>query len=270
MTPDLSKRGKYILCTGFSFATLGTVQATPMLIALGGIILFALLATLIHFYSVAIFLRRQKVELTWWVPPADLPGGTLVVERPFHLHIALRNHSNQTLRLNHLHIVAHSTLEIPDDIRVLLKADTQVEITAEIRPHSAGYRVLHGAILFFEDRFALFTIRAFFPNSAALKVFPRQYSGRALSAIRPNVLRERIGLHTVKRRGVAGDLRELRDHFPGDPFKLIAWKASARKRKLIVRDLATSTALHSPAKSRHSASVQTPSMKTIMQRPGNS
>ena len=36
------------------------------------------------------------------------------------------------------------------------------------------------------------------------------------------------------------------------------------------RDLARFTASHSPAKLRHSESVQTPSMKMIMQRPGNS
>ena len=32
------------------------------------------------------------------------------------------------------------------------------------------------------------------------------------------------------------ELRELRDHQPGDPFKRIAWKASARHGTLLVRD----------------------------------
>jgi uncharacterized protein (DUF58 family) len=36
---------------------------------------------------------------------------------------------------------------------------------------------------------------------------------------------------------VAGELRELREHSHGDPFKFIAWKATARRGQLMVRDL---------------------------------
>ena len=32
-------------------------------------------------------------------------------------------------------------------------------------------------------------------------------------------------------------MRELRDHVPGDPFKRIAWKASARRGRLLVREM---------------------------------
>jgi uncharacterized protein (DUF58 family) len=48
---------------------------------------------------------------------------------------------------------------------------------------------------------------------------------------------ERLGLHALRHRGLGGDLRELREHRPGDPFKQIAWKATARTGKLMVRDL---------------------------------
>nr|MBA3453201.1 DUF58 domain-containing protein [Deltaproteobacteria bacterium] len=38
-------------------------------------------------------------------------------------------------------------------------------------------------------------------------------------------------------RGLSGELRELREHSHGDPFKFIAWKATARRGQLMVRDL---------------------------------
>jgi uncharacterized protein (DUF58 family) len=50
-------------------------------------------------------------------------------------------------------------------------------------------------------------------------------------------LHEQVGLHHVRRRGLAGELRELREHAHGDPFKFIAWKATARRGQLMVRDL---------------------------------
>src|SRR5207302_1946161 len=37
--------------------------------------------------------------------------------------------------------------------------------------------------------------------------------------------------------GEGDEIRELRDHVSGDPFKRIAWKASARRGRLIVRDM---------------------------------
>jgi uncharacterized protein (DUF58 family) len=74
----------------------------------------------------------------------------------------------------------------------------------------------------------------------ALKVFPTQADLRS-QALRPKggALHEQVGLHHVRRRGLAGELREIRDHAHGDSFKYIAWKATARQRKLMVRDLET-------------------------------
>jgi hypothetical protein len=48
---------------------------------------------------------------------------------------------------------------------------------------------------------------------------------------------ERVGPHFVHRRGVSGELREVREHSHGDPFKFIAWKATARRQQLMVREL---------------------------------
>ena len=35
----------------------------------------------------------------------------------------------------------------------------------------------------------------------------------------------------------ADEIRELRDHAPGDPLKRVAWKASARRGRLLVREM---------------------------------
>ncbi len=53
-----------------------------------------LLALYLAFYPTAILLRRKKIELSWWVPPGDQPGGALGADRPFQLHLAFRNHGS--------------------------------------------------------------------------------------------------------------------------------------------------------------------------------
>jgi uncharacterized protein (DUF58 family) len=69
-------------------------------------------------------------------------------------------------------------------------------------------------------------------------VFPRGLAMRG-QPLRggAGALHEQVGLHRVRRRGLAGELRELREHSHGDPFKFIAWKATARRGQLMVRDL---------------------------------
>jgi uncharacterized protein (DUF58 family) len=45
------------------------------------------------------------------------------------------------------------------------------------------------------------------------------------------------GIHRLRRAGSGSELLDLRDYRPGDPPKRIAWKASARRDKLITREL---------------------------------
>lgn len=241
MTPALAKRGKLALASGCSFILVGAIYNAPPLVALGGVIVCALLTAYLWFFPTAILLRRRKIELSWWVPPGDQAGGALSCERPFDLHVALRNHGGRALRVLNVTIVGHSSLELPTHLEALVPAGTQVEVVGDARAHSAGYHVLHGAVMVFGDILGLFDLRAYFPNPIAIKVFPRQAGLRGSAAMRPKggALHERVGLHHVRRRGLAGELREIREHSHGDPFKFIAWKATARRRKLMVRDLET-------------------------------
>jgi uncharacterized protein (DUF58 family) len=44
------------------------------------------------------------------------------------------------------------------------------------------------------------------------------------------------GIHRLRRPGSGGELLDLRDYRPGDPPKMIAWKASARRDRLITKE----------------------------------
>lgn len=240
MTPVLALRGRLIAAAGALFVAAGALHpgAWP-LISLGTIIVSAVMTAYLFFYPTAIFLRRRKVELAWWVPPGDQPGGALTVEIPFSLYIALRNRGQRVLRVADMKILAGSGLTVPDELKARVPAGHEVEVTATLRAQACGMWVLHGALLTFGDPLGLFEVRAYFPSPISLKVFPKLATPRAEMLIRPQVgaLHERVGVHTIRRRGLAGELREIRDHAHGDPFKRIAWKATARRRRLMVREL---------------------------------
>jgi uncharacterized protein (DUF58 family) len=236
--PRLSTRGKLLLGTALLFLIVGAIHGSPPLVALAGTVLSVLLALYLMFYPTAILLRRKKIELSWWVPPGDQPGGALAVERPFLLHLAFRNHGSRRLRILSTHVLGASGLGIDERPSATVNRGQQVEVTTTIKPMTAGYHVLHGAALTFGDALALFDIEAFFPNPIAIKVFPRTLAlrGQPVRSV-GGALHEQVGLHHVRRRGLSGELRELREHSHGDPFKFIAWKATARRGQLMVRDL---------------------------------
>ncbi len=238
MIPRLATRGKLILGTALLFLLVGALHGAPPLVALAGAILSVLLALYLGFYPTAILLRRKKIELSWWVPPGDQPGGALGADRPFQLHLAFRNHGSRQLRILSTNILAGSGLQIDERPSATVRRGQQVEITTAVKPLAAGHQVLHGAALTFGDALGLFDIEAFFPNPIAVKVFPRTLAlrGAPVRAV-GGALHEQVGLHHVRRRGLSGELRELREHSHGDPFKFIAWKATARRGKLMVRDL---------------------------------
>ena len=113
MIPRLATRGKLVLATALLFMVVGALHGAPPLVGLSGSILTILLALYLGFYPTAILLRRKKIELSWWVPPGDQPGGALAAERLFQLHLAFRNHGSRKLRILSTQILSASGLSIP-------------------------------------------------------------------------------------------------------------------------------------------------------------
>ncbi len=238
MIPILTRRGAFVLASGAVFVLVGSLRSAPPLVALGAVVISALLCSYLWFFPIAILLRRKKVELSWWVPPGEQAGGALTVDSPFSLHLAFRNHGIRTLRILRVRILGTRALDLPTELEATVVPGRQVEVIGEGRSHAAGYQVLHGAVLRFGDALGLMDIRAYFPNPLAIKVFPQQLA-MASRGLRPQLVasQDQLGQNHVRRRGVSGELREIREHTSGDSFKYIAWKSTARRRKLMVRDL---------------------------------
>lgn len=81
---------------------------------------------------------------------------------------------------------------------------------------------------------ALYEAPLMFANPLGVEVVPaplRRNFGRSGGASASTGRRA-----NARRRGRGDELRELREHVPGDAFKRIAWKPSARRGKLVVRE----------------------------------
>jgi uncharacterized protein (DUF58 family) len=128
-----------------------------------------------------------------------------------------------------------------------IKGDVEAEGTlAREKPLRMQYR-MHcrsaGAVRFegvgvqFFDLAGLFYQEIFVAAPQAFRVLPplADIKGHAPAAKRHNLL-PLFGIHRHRRPGSGSELLDLRDYFPGDPPKTIAWKASARRDKLMTKE----------------------------------
>ncbi|MBM4341845.1 MAG: DUF58 domain-containing protein [Deltaproteobacteria bacterium] len=87
------------------------------------------------------------------------------------------------------------------------------------------------------DPNGLVQAHVFLPAPCELAVLPRSLpiDLRSVAETRRMSPRSGHGQRPDKVPGTGDDLRELREHVPGDPFKHIAWKASAARGRLMAR-----------------------------------
>ena len=187
-------------------------------------------------------LRRSRVELSWWVGharPGQI-GAQVVAGASFEVRCAVLNRSAQTLVLCDLLPV------LPEGVSVLQGAGTSVVVPAHTRAE-IGFRlvakmasrvVIQGLAVTVPGPLSLFSAPLYFPSPLVLKALPRAAAlpGR-LDSRSAEVSVERAGMTRLRRRGAGTELYEIREHLPGDPFKRIAWKASARAGTLLVREV---------------------------------
>jgi uncharacterized protein (DUF58 family) len=121
-------------------------------------------------------------------------------------------------------------LEVPPRART--------EFSFRLVADAAGRVVLHGLAVTLRGPFGLFEVPLYFPNPLAVKVLPAAAaSQRGAARTVTGLPLERSGTTRLRRPGGGTELRELREMLPGDSFKSIAWRPSARAGKLLVREV---------------------------------
>lgn len=117
-----------------------------------------------------------------------------------------------------------------------LRPEQSAEIEYELRSASAGMFRFEGVEARVTDLAGLFYRRVFFRAPLDVLVLPpltddegKQRADKRFNTLPPP------GLHRLRRPGGGGELLDLREYVPGDPPKMIAWKASARRDVLITK-----------------------------------
>jgi uncharacterized protein (DUF58 family) len=120
----------------------------------------------------------------------------------------------------------------------LLRPFVTVRWRGSLQTLEAGLYQLPGLSVELFSPSGLFHAFVFIENKMKLNVYPNVFGIHVARPSKKSLNRLlQLGLHRYKNKGGHGELLEIREYMPGDPIKQIAWKISARKDKLFVKEL---------------------------------
>jgi uncharacterized protein (DUF58 family) len=229
----------HVAVAGAGLVALGAAARLSPVAAFGGAMLLAVAMGRALALLGVTRLRASGFEMVW----ADsarvrrvAAGATLVLDAE------LRNRADEPVRAVAIRPVASTMLEVTVRPEVLvLPPHTRRRIEVTVRAPRVGRWGVHGVAL--EVRCAalggegLYEVPLHFANPLGIEVLPASMNALLTSARGGRTRRASEAGRPAALAGAGDELRELRDHAPGDPFKRIAWKASARRGRLLVREM---------------------------------
>lgn len=228
-----------VALAGAALVAVGVAAKVSAAVAFGGAMLLAVTLGRALALSTVTRIRASGFEMVWSATKRVTRASR---DEEVILEAELRNRGFDDARGVSLRAVASSALEVTVHPATLeLPAASKVRFEMHVRPKRVGRWGVHGISL--EVRGTplggegLYEVPLMFANPHGVEVVPKPLlallqtarggrSRRIAEAGRPSPL-----------AGEGEQLKELREHVPGDAFKRIAWKASARRGQLLVREM---------------------------------
>lgn len=229
----------HVAIAGAGLVALGTAARLAPVVAFGGAMILAVAVGRALALVAVTRLRAAGFEMVWAnaMRVHRAPRGGTV-----RLSAELRNRGSDGVRGVALRAIASSMLDVSVEPAVIdLPAGARARIDVVVATKRVGRWGVHGIAL--EVRGTplggegLYEVPLVFANPLGIEVSPAPLVALVES---PRGGRARRGSELGRPQNRAGDgdeLRELREHVAGDPFRRIAWKASARRGKLVVREM---------------------------------
>ncbi|MCL2824647.1 MAG: DUF58 domain-containing protein, partial [Polyangiaceae bacterium] len=229
-TTHLAIAGGIILLAGF-------IARQPAIIAWGAAILLAVAIARATALASISRIRRAGFEMLWSTTEPEHNVRTAPRGTEIELQAEVRNRDSRAARYVHLRPIASSQLNVTIEPQFgEVPANGRLLVSVKVQTPRVGRHAIHGLSLEVQGSPGLFEIPLTFANPYGIQVIPRSLGTMLLSA-RGGRSRSsaEVGVPGPQ-RGDGYDFREIRELQPGDSFKRIAWSASARRGKLLVRD----------------------------------
>ncbi len=236
MLPLWTRPALAILVMGVVCLVLSLVLGS-MVFAASGLLLIATLALVFaHTVPLGRHTRRQGIEFFWQVQRVRPWQSEPAHFRTIEVRLRFTNPSASDLDLAGLRIMVPPGLEEIDESQrsFRLPPSHRGIVVRTLRAYAPGRYVLPGLAAERLGAFGLFRVALYFPNPLEIVVTPHEE--RALAARLPRAGSVQSGREAVVRMAEGDEWRELREMHGSDSLRKIAWRASARRGKWLVRE----------------------------------
>jgi uncharacterized protein (DUF58 family) len=228
----------HVAIAGAAMVAVGVAARSSAIIAYGGGMVLAVAIGRAIALATVTRLRSAGFDLRW-MHPGRLARTATGVE--IELQVEIRNWGASSVRVTSLRPLTSSMLDaVVEPPVVELPAAASTPVRVRVIGRRAGRWGIHGFAL--EVRGSpvrsdgCYEVPLVFHSPFGVEVLPRALAA-LVSSPRGGRTRRAADAGIPSRHAGEGDeLRELREHVPGDPFKRIAWKASAKRGQLLVRE----------------------------------
>lgn len=223
-----------LTAAGIVVVAIGLVSNHAALVSWGGALLVGLqLARAVTLLGIT-QVRAAGFEMLW---REEKRVARVARNEVLHLRAEVRNRDERAVRYVHLRALASPHLSVtldPDFGEV--PAGGRLEVSVQVQATRVGRHGIFGLSLEVQGSPGLFEVPLTFSNPFGVEVLPQAYHRLTHTAVGGRArMHTESGTHHQRSRGAA-DFRELREYQAGDAFKHVAWKASARRGKLVVRE----------------------------------
>ena len=237
-TAHLSRSGAATTLGGAALLFVAATSAHPALVTAGALMWAAVAVAVARARArssalAAIVLRASPVEVR--------PRGA-----PLECVIALSHRGSRPLNRLRVRIVGDGASRI--DVRRVVdvppasSGDVRFLFTLPV----AGHSMVHGIELVWRDPLGLAEATLWQPCGLSVRADAGPFEPARAQALLQlaGLVTDRDGRRSAHRRGGGVELRELRDYVPGDPLRAVAWKATARRQRPLVRTTEDDTRHH--------------------------
>lgn len=224
----------HLVLAGAAVVLVGLIAREVALVAWGGALVFAMALARASALASVQRIRSAGFEMLW---SGTQRTSTVARGAEFEIEAEVRNRDTRAARYVQLRPVHSSHLQVRiEPVTGEVPAGGRLRVSVWVKAPRVGRHAVHGLALEVQGSPGLFEVPLTFANPYGVEVLPRAFGSMLLTA---RGGRSRLGADEGRPGASPGngmELRELREHQPGDAFKRIAWRASAKRGKLLVRD----------------------------------
>jgi uncharacterized protein (DUF58 family) len=228
----------HVAMAGAATVAVGIAARAPAIVAFGSGIVLAVAVGRALALATVTRLRSAGFDLRWMTAGRFVRTSTGV---EVELSVEIRNWGAGSVRVTSLRPLTSSMLDVVVEPAVVeLPGAMSTPIRIKVTGRRAGRWGIHGFAL--EVRGSpvrsdgCYEVPLVFHSPFGVEVLPRALASLVASPRGGRTRRAADAGYSSRHAGEGDELRELREHVPGDPFKRIAWKASARRGQLLVRE----------------------------------